>query len=50
MSANNEIAAIFNEIADILDIKGENAFRIIKFLTALQIMAHFNKKRKLIQT
>ena len=34
MSANNEIAAIFNEIADILDIKGENAFRIRAYRNA----------------
>ena len=33
---NQEIAKIFNEIADILEIKGDNPFRIRSFSRAAQ--------------
>ena len=35
---NQEVAAIFNEIADILDIKGANPFRIRAYRKAAQNM------------
>jgi len=39
MSTNTELSAVFSRIADILDIQGENTFRIRAYRNAAQIIA-----------
>jgi DNA polymerase (family 10) len=43
---NNKIAAIFREIADILEINGENPFRIRSYVNAAQIVESFPQDLK----
>ncbi|MEO0155977.1 MAG: DNA polymerase III, partial [candidate division WOR-3 bacterium] len=38
MKKNREIAAIFNQIADALEYKGENVFRVVAYRKAARIL------------
>lgn len=40
---NSEIAAIFNKLADLLEIEGENPFRIRAYRTAARVISNLSK-------
>lgn len=56
MAGNTEIAKVFNEIADLLEIKGENRFRILAYRRAAEViedlpcsLKEFMKKKDLTE-
>jgi DNA polymerase (family 10) len=46
---NSDIAAVFENIADLLELKGENKFKIRAYSRAAQVISHLRKEMELMQ-
>jgi DNA polymerase (family 10) len=45
---NSDIAAVFENIADLLDLKGDNKFKIRAYARAAQVIQHLPEEMELM--